>query len=303
MAAKKPTPASVSEIDKQAAAREIHVSNYEQVASLLIALLVLVGTCVGMMLVLVMTMRTFKTEKAVPVSFVAMDEGYGRGDHEAGTARDEKNSQVEEFDEFFPPEMTEQIQSVTSVISTDMSMLENIDSQISTVGTGKGRGDSRPPGPLGEGTGDVVPRWERWQVRFASADMVAYAQQLDFFKIELAAIGGGKDSVDYASNLSQPNPTRRTGSSANEKRLYMTWRGGELIEADKSLLAKAGIDTVGRVVLQLYSPETEAMLAALEQKQLGMRQIKDIKRTVFGIRGKPGGYEFYVISQEYRYAS
>jgi hypothetical protein len=83
----------------------------------------------------------------------------------------------------------------------------------------------------------------------------------------------------------------------------MTWRSGELIEADKSLLAKAGVDTVGRVVLQLYSPQTEAELAGLEQKQLGMRPLKDIKRTVFGIRNKPGGYEFYVISQEYRFAS
>jgi hypothetical protein len=193
--------------------------------------------------------------------------------------------------------------SVTTVISTDLTILDNFESRMPTVGTGTGKGDSRPPGPLGEGNADVVPRWERWQVRFASADIKAYAQQLDFFRIELAAIGGGKDTVDYASNLSQPNPTRRTGNSADEKRLYMTWRSGELIEAYKSLLAKAGIDTAGRVVLQLYAPDTEAVLAGLEQQKLGMRQIRDIKRTVFGIRSKPGGYEFYVISQEYRFSS
>ena len=81
----------------------------------------------------------------------------------------------------------------------------------------------------------------------------------------------------------------------------MTWRTGELIEADKSLLAKAGIDTVGRVVLQLYSPETEALLAGLEQKQAGTRSLKDIKRTVFGVRGQANSYEFFVISQEFRF--
>ena len=79
----------------------------------------------------------------------------------------------------------------------------------------------------------------------------------------------------------------------------MTWRTGELIEADKQLLAKGGIDTNNRVILQFYSPETEAILAGLEQKQAGTRNLKEIKRTVFGVRGGPQ-FEFYVVSQEYR---
>jgi hypothetical protein len=277
------------------------VSTYEKFASLLISLLALLGAAVLAMFLVLLTMRAIASTKTLPV--MVLEEAYGRGDHEAGSARDEKNSEVEELDEFFPPEMTEQIESVSTAISADTTMLENLDDQLLTVGTGSGKGDSRPPGPLGEGSGDVVPRWERWQVRFASADLDSYAKQLDHFKIELAAIGGGKDTVDYASGLSQLQPMRRSGPSAAEKRLYMTWRTGELIEADKALLAKAGIDTVGRVILQLYTPETEALLAALEQKQAGNRNVKEIKRTVFGIRGKANQYEFYVITQEYRFSS
>lgn len=282
-----------------AADSSLRVSTYEQFASLLVSVLILLGAAVLAMLLVVLTMRAFATTKSLPV--VMVDEAFGRGENEAGTARDAQNSQVDELDEFFPPEMTEQIESVSNVVSADMTMLENLDSQLANFGSGAGQGDSRPAGPMGEGSGDVVPRWERWQVRFASADLDAYAKQLDFFKIELAAIGGGKDTVDYAAGLSLAQPARRSGKSADEKRLYMTWRTGELIEADKSLLAKAGIDTVGRVVLQLYSPETEALLAALEQKHAGDKNLKDIKRTVFGVRGQANNYEFYVISQEYRF--
>lgn len=296
------SPTTVDQ-DATAPRQRLQLSTFDQVASLLISVLILLGTAVLAMVLIVMTTRKTVATPTVPVVFA--EEGYGRGDHEAGTARDATNSpQIEELDEFFPPQMSEPIESVATVISADVASLDTLDQQLATIGTGggtgTGRGDSRPPGPLGEGSSDVVPRWERWQVRFASADLDSYARQLDFFKIELAAIGGGKDTVDYAAAVSQPKPLHRTGASANEKRLYMTWRSGELVEADKALLAKAGVDTVGRVVLQLYPPETEAALAALEQKQAGTKSLKSIKRTVFGIRGRTNNYEFYVISQEYR---
>ncbi|HTN75133.1 MAG TPA: hypothetical protein VL096_07800 [Pirellulaceae bacterium] len=290
-----PAPSS-----KPTTAVRLGPTTYDNVASLIIALLILLGGAVFAMLIIVLTMRAINTPKSVPVSFV--EEASGRGDHEAGSARDEKNSQVDEFDEFMPPPMDAAIQSVSDVISADLTVLESLDDQLVTSGTGQGKGDSRKAGPLGEGNDDIVPRWERWQVRFASADAESYARQLDFFGIELAAMGGGKPNVDYVAGVSQPIPRRRSGPSDAEKRLYMTWRTGELIEADKQLLAKAGVDTVGRLVLQFYSPETENVLGALEQKQLGMRTLKEIKRTVFGVKGTADKYEFYVISQEYRYA-
>lgn len=276
------------------------VTTYEKVSSLLVALLVMLGATVAAMFIVVVTMRALASTQQ-PVSVTIAEEGLGRGEHEAGIARDANNTQVDELDEFFPPEMTEPIDALSTVISADMTVLESLDDPLATFGTGTGQGDSRPAGPPGEGDGDIVPRWERWQVRFASADLTAYAKQLDFFKIELAAMGGGKELVDYAAQLSQRQPSRRSGDSAQEKRLYMTWRSGEMIEADKALLTSAGIDTAGRVVLQLYPPETEALLADLEQQQLGARSLKDVRRTVFGIREQGQKYEFYVIAQEYRF--
>ncbi len=279
---------------------QLGVTTYEKVSSLLVALLIILGATVAAMFIVVVTMRALAATHQ-PVTVTIAEEGLGRGDHEAGIARDAKNTQVDDLDEFFPPEMTEPIDALSTVISADMTVLESLDDPLSTFGTGTGQGDSRPAGPPGEGDGDVVPRWERWQVRFASADLTAYAKQLDFFKIELAAMGGGKELVDYAAQLSQPQPSRRSGNSAEEKRLYMTWRSGEMIEADKALLTSAGIDINGRVILQLYPPQTETLLAELEQKQLGMRALKDVRRTVFGIREQAQTYEFYVIAQEYRF--
>jgi hypothetical protein len=276
------------------------VTTYEKVSSIIIALLVLLGATVAAMFIVVVTMRALAGTQQ-PVTVTIAEEGLGRGDHEAGIARDAKNTQVDELDEFFPPEMTEPIDALSTVISADMTVLESLDDPLATFGSGTGQGDSRPAGPPGEGEGDVVPRWERWQVRFSSADLTTYARQLDFFNIELAAMGGGKEQVDYASQLSQPRPTRRAGPSAQEKRLYMTWRSGEMIEADKTLLTSAGIDISGRVILQLYPPETETLLAELEQKQLGQRPLKDVRRTVFGIREQGQKFEFYVIAQEYRF--
>lgn len=276
------------------------VTTYEKVSSLLVALLIMLGATVAAMFIVVVTMRALAATHQ-PVTVTIAEEGLGRGEHEAGIARDAKNTQVDDLDEFFPPEMTEPIDALSTVISADMTVLESLDDPLSTFGTGTGQGDSRPAGPPGEGDGDVVPRWERWQVRFASADLSTYAKQLDYFKIELAAMGGGKELVDYAAQLSQAQPSRRSGNSAQEKRLYMTWRSGEMIEADKALLTSAGIDINGRVILQLYPPETEAMLAALEQKQLGMRPLKDVRRTVFGIREQGQKYEFYVVAQVYRF--
>jgi hypothetical protein len=149
------------------------------------------------------------------------------------------------------------------------------------------------------GEAATVPRWERWQVRFSAADLEAYARQLDYFGIELAAMGGGRANVDYASQLSRPRPLRRAGRSQDEQRLYMTWRSGELIEADRQLLAKAGIATADRVILQFYPPQAEAMLASLERQEAGEKDLRSIRRTVFGVRPKGRQFEFFVISQDH----
>jgi hypothetical protein len=38
---------------------------------------------------------------------------------------------------------------------------------------------------------DIVPPWQRWEVRFVTSGLQLYARQLDSLKVELGAVGGG----------------------------------------------------------------------------------------------------------------
>ena len=159
-----------------------------------------------------------------------------------------------------------------------------------------GSGDRRL---AGEGGDASVPRWERWEVRFTSTSPTKYAEQLDSFGIELAAIGG-REEIDYASQLSDATPSVRTAKGSEEKRMYMSYRSGQLKEFDRQLLTRAGIQTQGRTLLQFYPRNVEAQLATLERRKAGGRPLREIRKTVFGLRKEGSGYRFEVLEQLYQ---
>ena len=183
--------------------------------------------------------------------------------------------------------------AITEVASSTHA---SADSLVGEVSQGQGGGDRRR---AGQGGNASVPRWERWEVRFTSTSLSKYADQLEWFKIELAAAGGGRDKVDYASNLTKPKPTTRSAPGNYEKRLYMSYQSGALKEFDRQLLAKAGVPTQGRTLLQFYPRSVEARLAALEKNRAGGRPLKDIRKTIFGVRKSGAGYKFEVTDQMY----
>jgi hypothetical protein len=125
---------------------------------------------------------------------------------------------------------------------------------------------------------------------------------LNAFGVELAATGGGSSVIDYAENLSKPVPDRRSGASADEKRLYMTYQYGPLRDLDRRLLESAGIKTRGRIVMQFYPARTENLLALAEQEynRAKKRQLEQVKRTTFGVQAVGGSYQFYVTEQQLR---
>jgi hypothetical protein len=245
------------------------------------------------------------------------EEGYGRGDRPAGFGRDEKapgDPDLPQLEEPAGSELFDQVEPVPTMAfveeATAVAVAEFGDIAVSSDpsprtpgfgGTGGGEGglgDNRPPGPLGDGV-LVVPRWERWETRFTSASIHAYAQQLDAFGIELAALGRSPQ-VDYAFNLSKPVPDRRSGPSKTEKRLYMAWKQGTLQQFDRTLLGRAGIETSGRLVVQFYPEQVEDTLATLEQQNARGRSKREFLKTIFGIRVTRGVPEFYVVEQSFR---
>ncbi|MGE0609489.1 MAG: hypothetical protein AB7O62_20530 [Pirellulales bacterium] len=141
-----------------------------------------------------------------------------------------------------------------------------------------------------------IPRARRWQIYFPEGlTLTDYAAQLDTFGIELGMLAGG-GQIEYATALSIAMPTRRQGPVEAEKRLYLSWTRGDLVAADRALLAKAGLDATDKIVVQFYPDTTEQELATLEQSYKG-RPATGIYRTVFGIRPKLSTYEFYVREQ------
>jgi hypothetical protein len=282
---------------------ELRVSAYDQVASLLIALLIVIGFFVALLFIIWFTSRLLFTQRAVPVELV---EYSGRGDHAAGFERDLEEPGIEEVEELMEPALDATLEAVTDLVSSQAASFDVIESAAEASARGAGMGDSRGPGPLGDGADDIVPPWERWEIRFATSGVTAYARQLDFFKIELGAAGGGSPNVEYASNLSAGSPSRRTGKPDEEDRLYMSYRNTDsrLASFDKQLMSKAGISTDRKLVLQFYSKELERQLMTVEASTPAARgrRPQEYLKTIFGIRETGAGFEFFVVDQYFRAA-
>jgi hypothetical protein len=296
-----PTPSQSAPPGRQNT--QLRISTYDQASALLIALLTMIGFVVSLLFLIWMTSQVWIYNVAVPVTIIEEEEPGGGGG--TGGAGSNPGDTLEE------PATDEVIDTVEAAVETTLDAIAdvvitqqtNIDkiAPTPTAGTGN-RGDGRRTGPLGDGTGtkDLVPRWERWDIRYSTNSIEMYSRQLDSFAIELGAVGGGSQTIDYAVGFSGNSPKKRVGPATEEKRLYFTWKQGSLMEADNQLLTQAGIKTKGRIMMQFYPKPVENQLAALESAFAGNRDIRGIRRTVFGVRAKGAGFEYYVMDQTYR---
>ena len=290
-----------SSIPKERGKVRLQAQRVDYVASLLMSLLIVLGGLVLLLFIYWLTVAfTWKS------GGIKLEEERiaGRGDHAAGFERDIEPPGAEEVEVLAEPTLERTLEAVTDAASTVAASLDSVNSDTDATVQGKGRGDSRPPGPLGEGD-DIVPRYERWELKFQSKGLKPYADQLDFYKIELASIGGSA-TVDYATSVST-SPKKRSGTSADEnklQRLYFMWRtDGPLKQFDIQLLGQAGVKTQGRMILKFIPKDLEEKLAQAEMiyaNGKGHTSVKEIAKTVFESRGASGAYEFVVIEQFYR---
>ncbi len=272
----------------------MEVSPYERVASLLIALLILVGGAVVMAFLLWLTSQVFGSNEAVPVQLEQIGDGGGLGD---STDLDVEEVGLET--DLEDPEFKDTLDTISDAVALktavmqDPTFLDDLEK-----GVGGRKGDGRAPG-FGAGR-PGKPR--HWEVRFIRGNTLkTYARQLDFFKIELGVLFPG-NKVQYAFNLSQGRPSRRTGPADQEQRYYLTWQQGGLEEADQELLGLAGIQSEGRLILKFIPPELEATLVGLERERAG-EDADRIRATTFQIRAEGGGYAFHVVDQTYRHSA
>jgi hypothetical protein len=285
---------SVFDVDQQS----LRTNSVDRVSSLLTSMLILVSMVVLLLGVLFMLRSGSSPPKILEL---APEQIAGRGDNAEGFERDFDPPAADEVEMNEPP-LDQTLQLVSDAITAVAEVMDGLEGN--TNGTGKG--DSRPPGPEGEGD-DIVPRFDRWDLKFQAREKKNYATQLDFFKIELGAYGAGIPKVEYVSNVSG-QPVKRTGLPKDDKRLYfMSVADGVLKQYDKQFLTSAGINVGSRPPLKFFPKETEDMLAQEEAKYYIKNRhpefrVTDVAKTVFECRPvKTGkGYEFVVIDQRYR---
>ncbi len=298
MATASPSSSAPLKNDTQAV-KEMQVSRYDNVSSLLLAMIGFVGFFVLLMfLVWLTTVITFR-EATVPIMLI--EEPAGRGEAAEGYERDMAEPGLEELEELEEPQLEATLEAVTDAVTSQMASLDSISTDATMTGKGSGLGDSRSAGEGGEGE-DIIPRWERWQIQYAADNLAKYKSQLDYFKIELGAAGGGRPKIDYVANFTS-GLKKRQGTSKEEKRLYMTWSRGALAKADRQIIASSGIPVSNRVVMQFYPEPTENLLATVELQFAQTKKIthvKFIRKTIFGVRQSGSQYQYYVIDQLYR---
>lgn len=285
-------------IQRERVPAELRTSAYDMVSSLLIALLILVGLTVVALFLLWVTNQIFVRQAPVPVLLENI--GGGREDGVIGESMEldaPDAEQIAQESELTEPQLQDSMAMITDAVATLQAELTDPaeSDALESAGGGKMHGDGRQVG-RGSGEGEPgVPRHQRWEIYFQEGGSLNdYAAQLDFFGIELGAVQAGQ--VQYASNLSKPRPDVRTGTGADEQRLYMSWRQGTLQQADRELLARAGINTSGKIIVQFYPPDTENQLAVLERDFRGLEATR-IRKTRFGVQSSGGGYEFFVMDQ------
>ncbi len=277
---------------------------FDSVTSFLTALVLFFGTLVLVLVVLWMLSDERAENGPVPPQKIV------RGTiNPEGIERDFLQPGVAEIVDLSAPSMQDSLLAVTDVVShVAASAQTNLLNQPGKQGE-RGDGDSRPPGPA-DGTDDVVPRFERWQLNFTAQDLASYARQLDHYEIELGLIGGGIQGLDYASSLASEQPHSRHGVSSDEKRLYFIWtQPGPLMQFDRQLLQRAFVSAASdaevkkRQMLKFISPELENRLAKIELEYAiakGHPTIDSIAKTVFISRPHDDGYQFVVAGQRYR---
>lgn len=279
----------------------MRTNKVEQVSSLLVSVAVMLAFAVGMLFLLFLLSMNWQRPQNITVD---AEQIAGRGENAAGFERDFDPPAADEVEQLSEPALEQTIQMVNDAIAAIASM-DTLIANDAIAGDRSGQGDSRPPGPEGEGV-DGVHRGERWELKFTARDRKAYASQLDAFGIELAAIGGGIPTIDYATTLAK-SPKARSSTRDQEKRLFFSYvTNNALMQYDKALLQAAGVNTKERTVLKFIPKELEDILAMAEKvyyldKRSKDFRISDIAKTIFECKpAKSGKFEWVVIDQRYR---
>lgn len=283
---------------RSSSASLLRLTSYERASGMLTAVLLLL--CGGTLLLLLFWLGMSSHDSPSIAKLQLGKPGSGSGQSPVPGPNAEPSDREPEA-ELFPdsPLFSPDLSHILQVVGAESSALDLVDrSQSRGKGNSGGIGDERE---IGMEWGEIDPGaiWDRWEIEYELANLQNHAQMLDHFQIELGVAGGGIEHVDYVRNLSAATPLVRRGVANQENRLRFLDRGGEVRAAHRALAAKGGVNLEGRVVFLFYPAELTARLLALETASLGGRELSAVRKTVFGVTGKPGQWEFVVLRQDF----
>ena len=271
------------------------VNAYDRVSSLLVALLVLVGTTV-LVLMIVFLFRRFSPDVVPPT----LERIYKpRGEPPKGYEDDIEPPGLEDAPKDVPPQLQDTLKELTNAITSKTAMLSNENfagEQSGGFGTGKGNKNYDGDG-TGEG-GNDPPK----ELRYEAESDLDYARMIDFFGGELAVLDRRTNKVYYAKNLAQAKPTTREGKAGEDGRLYFRATGPPLAPIEVKLARKAGIMKANALIIVFYPDEVAQDIYAKEEAMMrknGYKALEDIDRTVFRVNKEGRKYEFSVEDQTY----
>jgi hypothetical protein len=274
---------------------ELTVNAYDRTATLIIALLILVGfTVLGLGIVFFADKMTVTIE---PVPVVPVEATSASANQ--GFAQEPDPPGVEDAPELSEPQMEETLESLSLAATAREVLLSDETLQgVEESGRGQGLGDARMAGPGGDGVVERVPRWERWKIRFEPESAEEFARWLDFHKIEIGVLG--RDNlVHYAAQLSAAAPVLRTAEPTKENRGYTSAADGPMPALTDDLAREADIARLGNVVLLFYPFEVESILWTLENKHSAGRDVNSIRETVFTVTRDGDRFGFEIVDQKY----
>jgi len=286
---------AVSQPNSSSSKYQLTVNSYDRTATLLIALLIMVGVAVAGLLVVFFASRTFPTIEPIPVVPVEATSANAN----QGLADEPDPPGVEDAPDLAEPQLQDTLDALTAAASMSEVLLsdEQIDAE-KEAGKGKGLGDSRMAGPGGDGVVERVPRWQRWKIRFEPDSAGDFARWLDYYKIEIGVLGRD-NKVHFAQEISSSSPKSTIGDPSKETRGYTSAADGPMPSLTVQLARKAGIGRHGTIVLLFYPFDVESRLWTIENKYSDGRDVNTIRETVFTVVKDGKKYKFEVVDQKY----
>jgi hypothetical protein len=275
---------------------ELAVNSYDRTATLLLALLTMVGVAVAGLSIVFFANKFVTTIE--PIEFVPVEATSPNANQ--GVAEEPDPPGIEEAPDLSEPQLQDTLDSLTSLVSANQALLaEDTIDAADKAGQGEGLGDARQAGPGGDGVLERVPRWERWKIRWEPGSSKEFVAWMDQYDVRIGVLGRD-NQIHLAYRFSSGNPTTETAAPLD----YNAW--GRTVPADgpmpgliRRLAEDAGVAQYGRLAVLFFPFDVERVLYTLEKAKNPSGDPNRIRETVFTVVREGAGYTFEVLQQRY----